>query len=111
MNKLFKVCIAQADSGVESEIFWQNNNYYEENQHQWPGITKFGRALIDHTLQKTDKAIWAMQNAEPNDITSSPFKHWVKRIEVEGHWVVYDIYVNLDEKNFIYWKLKHEKFN
>ena len=105
MTELFKVCIAQADSGVESENFWKAHHYYDENQWSWPGITKFGQALINHTIQKTPKAKWAVENAAVDKITKHN-RHWVRRLEDTEEWIIYDIFVNLNEHNFLIWKLK-----
>ncbi len=99
-----KVCIAQADSGVESENYHSENGYYSEPQDLYRGITDFGHALINHTLTKTDKAKWAIENAEVNP--HSKQRYWVRRLENTEHWIIYDIYVNLNDVNFLIWKLK-----
>lgn len=100
---LYEVRIAQADSGVESQMFWDNNYYYDEYQFNYPGITKFGKALIDHTLTKTEKAKYGIKHAVG--------KHWVKRkLPIDTHvkeWIIYDIFVKLDEQNYVFWKLKY----
>lgn len=108
-GKLYKICIAQANSGVESEQFWIDNHYYEENQQRYPGLTKFSNALIAHTITKTEKARWAIEHAIPYPPRfREDVKHWVRRLDDDETWVIYDIYVNLSEKDFLFWKLKYE---
>lgn len=101
-----KVLITRADSGIKSERWWVENHYYEESQRGYPGITAFGRALINDAIARSNSAKWASENSLNG--------HWVKRIDSDeddfgNQWVLYDIFVNLSNENYTYWKLKYEK--
>ena len=103
-----QVCIAQADSGMESEHFWKENGYYDENQWRSPGITRFSKAMIDVTIARSKKAKWAIQQAVSDPRFNFGDTYWVKRLEEVDEWVIYDIYVNLNDTDYTFWKLKYE---
>jgi len=94
-----KVCIGQADSSLKSEQFGKDNYYYEENQFAYPTITKFGKALIDDALTLTEKSRWGLSHALDD--------YWVRRQEYVEEWIIYDIFVNLSDKDYTFWKLKY----
>ena len=49
-GKTYKIYIAKASSKGISKSFLSEHNFYNENQYSFPGITKFGQALIDDAL-------------------------------------------------------------
>jgi hypothetical protein len=98
---LNKVCIGRADSGTESLAF--HKNYDMEYGTHWAqnniGLDEFKKVIIDRALVQTKKIEWAIKHAIG--------EYWVERVNEDGHWLIYDIYVNLSDNNLIYWRLKY----
>jgi len=99
---LHKVFIGQAHNRLETEDFHTEHGVSYLNPY-WassPGISEFGRIIINKALNRTEKAQWGLEHAIG--------KHWVRRISEDSKWLIYNIYVNLDSKDYLFWKLKYE---
>ena len=95
-----KVCIGRADSSIVSST--THVKYSVLGTRIWPGspgIPPFGKAIIDYVIAKTEKGQYGIKHAVG--------KHWVRRVDEDSRFLIYDIFVNLNDKDYLFWKIKY----